>query len=101
MAYNRSHAKVLCSDDELELFLSSLADAIGKLDVAALKSSISRTRELRKKYQDLFRRQTASIRASTGTKRGNSDVANARTEQKAKLFEEALRRFEKRLAQVE
>ena len=96
MAYNRSHAKVLCSDDELELFLSSLADGITKLDDAALKSAISRARELRKKYQDLFRRQTVSIRATTGSKRGNTSVANTRTEQKAKLFAETLQRFEKR-----
>lgn len=101
MAYNRSHAKVLCTDDELELFLSSLADEITRLDAAALKSSISRARELRKKYQDLFRRQTVSIRASTGSKRGNTSVANTRTEQKAKLFAETLQRFEKRQAQLE
>lgn len=101
MAYNRSHAKVLCSDDELELFLSSLADGITKLDDAALKSSISRARELRKKYQDLFRRQTVSIRTTTGSKRGNTSVANTRTEQKAKLFAETLQRFENRRAQLD
>ncbi len=101
MAYNRIHARNLCSAAELELFLASLSDAIGALDVARLKSKIKRARELRNKNQDLFRRQTVAIRSATGSKRGNTSVANQRTEQKAKLFDETLRRFEERLAQIE
>lgn len=101
MAYNRSHAQRLCTADELDVFQASLSDAIGALDANALKDLIRRTRRLRQKSTDLFLRQTASIREATGTKRGKTGLANARTEQKAKLFAETLARFEKRLAQLE
>lgn len=101
MAYNRVHARNLCSAAEFELFLLSLSDAIGGLSVAELKSKIKRARTLRDKNQDLFRRQTVAIRAATGSKRGNTSLANQRTEQKTKLFTETLERFEDRLARIE
>lgn len=101
MAYNRVHARNLCNAAEFELFLASLSDAIGNLGAAQLKSKIKRARALRDKNQDLFRRQTVSIQAATGSKRGNTIVANQRTEQKAKLFAETLERLEHRLSQVE
>jgi hypothetical protein len=101
MAYNRVHARNLCSAAEFELFLLSLSDAIGGLSVAELKSKVKRARTLRDKNQDLFRRQTVAIRAATGSKRGNTSLANQRTEQKTKLFTETLERFEDRLARIE
>ena len=101
MAYNRSQARNLCNTVEYDLFAGSLTDTIKDLTAAQLRSRIKRTRTLRDKNADLFRRQTVAIRATTGTRRGASGMANQRTEQKAQLFDQALKRFEARLAQLE
>lgn len=101
MAYNRAQAQKLCNATELELFIASLADEVTKLSAAQLRSKIARARTLRDKNADLFRRQTTTTRAATGAKRGNTGVANVRTQQKANLFGETLKRFELRLAKVE
>ncbi|WP_194775672.1 hypothetical protein [Pararhodonellum marinum] len=97
MAYNRSHARQICNAAELEMFNASLTENVRKLDEKTLKSNIKRTREMRNKNQDLLRRQSLQIAADTGNKRGNSLNANNRTEQKVKLLQEVLDRFEKQL----
>jgi hypothetical protein len=85
----------------MEIFLSSLSDAVGKLTPVQLRSRIARARTLRDKNTDLFRRQVAATRAATGTKRGTSGTANSRTEQKAQLFAEALARLEARQTAID
>jgi hypothetical protein len=101
MAYNRAQALKICTATEMEIFLSSLSDAIGKLTPVQLRSRIARARTLRYKHTDLFRRQVAATRAATGTKRGASGAANSRTEQKAQLFAEALARLEARQSAID
>lgn len=101
MAFNRSHARGLCNVSELSLFESSVGAELASCTAAQLKTKIVRARNLRDKQQDLLRRQKLATRARTGTKVGASGVANQRTEQKLKLFSEALSRFEARLASVE
>jgi hypothetical protein len=101
MAYNRAQALKICSATEMEVFLSSLSDAVGKLTPVQLRSRIARARTLRDKNTDLFRRQVAATRAATGTKRGASGAANSRTEQKAQLFAEALARLEARQTAID
>ena len=101
MAYNRAQALKICSATEMEIFLSSLSDAVGKLTPVQLRSLIARARTLRDKNTDLFRRQVAATRAATGTKRGTSGTANSRTEQKAQLFAEALARLEARQTAID
>jgi hypothetical protein len=101
MAYNRAQALKICTATEMEIFLSSLSDAIGKLTPVQLRSRIARARTLRDKHTDLFRRQVAATRAATGTKRGASGAANSRTEQKAQLFAEALARLEARQSAID
>ncbi len=101
MAYNRAQAQKLCTTTELELFVASLPDEVVKLTAAKLQGKVKRARALRDKNVDLFRRQTASIRSTTGTKRGSTGVANVRTQQKANLFGEVLKRFEARLAKLQ
>ena len=101
MAYNRAQALKICSATEMEIFLSSLSDAVGKLTPVQLRSRIARARTLRDKNTDLFRRQVAATRAATGTKRGASGTANSRTEQKAQLFAEALARLEARQTAID
>lgn len=100
MAYNRAQARRLCTDAEYDVFLASTADQIGALPVKVLAAHIKRSRTLRDKFTDLFRRQTAASRAATGKKRGESGAANERTAAKAKLFAEVLTRFEAQLERV-
>ncbi len=101
MAYNRAQALKICTAAEMEVFLSSLSDAIGTLTPVQLRSRIAKARTLRDKNTDLFRRQVAATRAATGSKRGASGEANRRTEQKAQIFAEALTRLEARQSSLE
>jgi len=100
MAFNRNHARPLCSDAEYQLFTASLADEIGELTPAQLRSKIQRARKLRDKYRDLEKRQRLANRSRTGTKKGNRPETNARTADKAKLFGEALARLEAKAAKL-
>jgi len=93
MAVNRRQARALSTRSELELVSASYPDAIGKLSPRALRSNITRARNLRDKQRDLLQRQKLATRARTGTKLGG----NARTAQKAELFDETLSRFTRRL----
>jgi len=100
MAYNRRQARAICNDSEYELFTVSLADSINELTPVQLRGKIKRARTLRDKSTDLFRRQSLAMQESTGSKRGRTGSANERTEQKARLFDEVLKRFEARLDKI-
>lgn len=100
MAFNRNQARPLCSDTEYALFTASLADQIGELTPAQLRNKLQRARRLRDKYRDLEKRQRLANRARTGTKKGDRPQTNARTADKAQLFDEALTRFETRSAKL-
>lgn len=100
MAFNRNHARPLCTDSEYTLFTASLADQLGELTAAQLRSKIQRTRKLRDKYRDLEKRQRLANRARTGSKKGDRPQTNARTADKAKLFDEALGRLEARAVKL-
>jgi len=100
MAFNRRQARPLCTDTEYALFTASLADAIGDLTPAQLRSKLERARRARDKYRDLVKRQRLANRTRTGTKKGNRPETNARTAEKAQLFAEALARFEARSSKL-
>jgi hypothetical protein len=100
MANDRANARKLLTAAEFKLFEASRRDAICKLDAKTLKLKVELTRKRRDKYRDLYKRQRLAIRDQTGTKRGKSGAANARTKEKAALFEELRARFQARLAQV-
>ncbi|MBX3708059.1 MAG: hypothetical protein KF911_15645 [Pseudomonadales bacterium] len=101
MAYNRNQARALCTDTEYAQFEATLADHIEQHSEAQLLSRIRRLRTLRDKYRDLYKRQRLATRARTGSKKGGSAEVNARTEKKARLFEEAIRRLTDRMAYLE
>lgn len=101
MAYNRSHARKLCSDPEFALVDASFDKQLERLTAPQLRSRVERSRKLRDKQRDLLQRQRLQTRATTGTKDGPTGDANKRTEQKEKLFDEVLGRFEARLAELE
>lgn len=100
MAFNRNQARPICTDAEYKLFTASLADEIGELTPAQLRGKIQRARKLRDKYRDLLKRQRLANRARTGTKKGDRPQTNVRTADKAKLFDEALGRFEAKAAKL-
>lgn len=101
MAITRIQAQKLCNTAEMELVGQSLGDALKSLTTTQLRGKVKRARTLRSKFADLFQRQTAAIKAGPASKRGNSGEANARTGLKLQLFDEVLKRFETRLAQLD
>jgi len=101
MAYNRNHARALCTDNEYKLFTASLSDEITGHTPARLQSKIERARKLRDKYRDLIKRQRLANRARTGSKKGNRVDSNARTGDKEKLFAEVLGRLEARAEKLD
>src|SRR5262252_1328370 len=93
-----TEARRLSSSRELSLISSSLPPALQTYSAARLKSSISRARRLREKYQDLYRRQKlASKSRMTGTP---YERLNFRTLQKKQMFAEATTRLRRQLAKV-
>lgn len=98
MAISAARARQICTKAELDLVLQSTTVHIAKLDAKQLKAVIRRTRTLRDKWRDLAHSQTRDTKATDPDKLGD---ANARSSEKAVLFDEALGRFEKRLTKVD
>lgn len=98
MAISVAQARQICTQSELDLVLQSTTRQIGSLDAKQLRSSIRRARTLRDKWRDRAASQTRDTKSQNPDKLGE---ANARSSDKAQLFEEALGRFEKRLSRVD
>lgn len=96
MALTLTQARNVLTKPELELFDQSRAQNIKALNGKQLASKIERTRKLADKSRDLYRRQSASSKKSTG-----SVDANERTQRKADAMHETLERFEARVAMVQ
>lgn len=101
MTYDRTEAKKLLTVAELELFDAGRSTAIRKLTKPELRSKLERSRKVRDKYRDLFRRQRLAIRAEVGSKAGTKGQANERTRQKEEIFAESVVRFETRIKEIE
>lgn len=101
MTYLRNDAKKLLTAAELELFDAGRTAEIRNHTKSALRGKLERSRKLRDKYRDLFRRQRLAIRNAIGSKVADRDDANKRTQQKEEIFAESVARFETRLAQIE
>lgn len=96
MPYNLTQVRALCTTAEFNLVAASSSRVIGKLSRTELRDKITRARNARDKYRDLTKRQRLALRERTGSKKGGRKEANVRTEQKAKIFDEALGRFQRR-----
>jgi hypothetical protein len=101
MTYDRRRARQLSTQSEFELISASYSDSIGKLSKRTLQSNLARARRLRDKQRDLLQRQRLASRARTGSKHGARPDSNARTAQKAELFDETLSRFARKLESLE
>jgi hypothetical protein len=98
VAISVAKARQICTQAELDLVLQSTTRQIGDLDAKQLKAAVRRARTMRDKWRDLASAQTRGTKAEDPA---NLDRANARSSEKATLFDEALQRFEKRLAKVD
>ena len=98
MAISVAQARQICTPAELDLVLQSTTRQIGSLDPKQLRSSIRRARTLRDKWRDRAASQTRDTKSQNPDRLGE---ANARSNDKAQLFDEALGRFEKRLSKVD
>lgn len=101
MAITKTQAKKLLNASELAFFEATTATAIKSLSPAQLAIKIRRARTLRDKARDQFQRQRLATRDRTGTKRGNTGIANARTQEKAAVFDEILARLQTQADKVE
>ena len=101
MAYTLTQARPLLTASELELFDQSRMAPIKNLTLARLRTKVTRTRALRDKYRDLYRRQTAATRTAPAAKRAATGGDNERTQRKAQVMEEVLVRFEARVQLLE
>lgn len=98
MPITRAKATTLLNQREMALFDDSRANTLRQLDEKALGARITRARAGRDRARDLVQRQTLSSREATGSKRGISGNANARSADKAELMADILARFEAQLA---
>ena len=86
MAYTRVTAKKLLTETELEIFDAAKPVEIKKLTKPQLRRALERSRKLRDKYRDLFRRQRLTLRDEVGSKSGTTGDSSE---------------FEARIAQIE
>ena len=104
MTYTLRQARSLLTSQELELFKASRRNVICHLSPAELRGYISRSRSLRDKFRDLYRRQTVATQAGRDaggkTTRSHMGGENARTRTKAEMLADILQRFQDRLAKA-
>ena len=104
MTYTLRQARSLLTSQELELFKASRRNVICHLSPAELRGYISRSRSLRDKFRDLYRRQTVETRSSRTsegkTARAHQGGENARTRLKSDVLADVLERFQLRLDKV-
>ena len=96
MSLTLKQVQPLLTQAELELFQSSRATAIRSLNERQLVARTKRTRALRDKYRDLYRRQTVRSRAGVAV-----TEANRRTDLKAQVMADVLERFEAQSAKLQ
>lgn len=90
----------LLSVTEFTLIESSRPAQIKAFTMAQLRARIMRARKYWEKYRTLSRQQHRTNKSDL--RKGRSQpLSNVRTERKAQLFAEALRRFEKRATQIQ
>lgn len=96
----RIDPKDLLSAEEMTLFtLSQDSAALAERTPKQLLDKISRTRALRDRARDMYRRQVGQTRAVTGSKRGFSGAANERTRQKGEVLHAVVERLTQAHAQ--
>lgn len=94
MAFTRAQAVTLLTSAEMALYDDSRVNALRKWSSVEIGRRVERARKARDRARDLLQRQKLASRARTGSKRGSSDEANQRSQQKSELLHDILKRFE-------
>lgn len=101
MAISRKTAKPLCTQAEYALAEESFPPAIRTFELKEIRQRITRTRRLRDKYSDLYRKQSREILGKAAPTRRRMPTGNEATQIKRDFFAETLQRFEDRLGVME
>lgn len=88
--------KDLLTQAEYAIFVASLPANVPSLSDRELRGEITRCRQARDKYRDLYHRQATSSRERRRS-RGEALAENERTSRKADVFDDALDRLEQGL----
>lgn len=94
MSYTLRQVQTLLTKPELELFQASRATAIKELTLYRLNGKVTRSRALRDKYRDVYQRQTVKTQTGKPQTRKHLGGENTRTQTKADVMDEVLKRFE-------
>jgi hypothetical protein len=100
MAISLATARKWCNDSEFALVSASFGGRDIAWTPALLRAKIERTRRLRDKNRDQYRKIRRGNRATTGAKVGRQVTAMAVAEKRAKLFDETLSRFTAKLEKL-
>lgn len=100
MATALATARRWCNDSEYALVAASAAGKDIAWTPALLRAKIERTRRLRDKNRDAYRKLKRANRAATGAKSGKQVTAIAVAEKRAKIFDETLARFVAKLEKL-
>jgi hypothetical protein len=100
MATALATARRWCNDSEYALVAASAGGKDIAWTAALLRAKIERTRRLRDKNRDAYRKLKRANRAATGAKSGKQVTAIAVAEKRARIFDETLARFVARLEKL-
>ena len=98
MAFSLAQAKSLCTASELTLARASTRNEIGRYSVVQIRQKLDRARELRDKWRDQSRSQRRATKVAPSSRPASP---NARSAEKAELFNEVVACFEAQLATLE
>jgi len=100
MATALATARRWCNDSEYALVAASAGGKDIVWTATLLRAKIERTRRLRDKNRDAYRKLKRANRAATGAKSGKQVTAIAVAEKRARIFDEALVRFVAKLEKL-
>lgn len=94
MTFARAQAESLLNQAETGLYNDSRINSLRRLQVKEIDKRIERARKARDRARDLLKKQKLASRANSGSKRGASGKDNERSQRKADLLADILKRFE-------
>jgi hypothetical protein len=101
MAVSKARAKQLCTKKEFDLIEKSWGRDLQQITPGRLRQKVRLTRTLRDKFRDLARQQSGEARGKRAPRSTRPAGGSRNTELKARIFDEALDRFETRLSKIE
>ncbi len=100
MPVSRARARQLTTRREFEFLEKSWGRELEAITPGRLRQKVQRARTLRDKYRDLAKQQAGEARGKRSQRSTRPSASNRNTELKAQIFDEALERFQARLAAI-